>query len=71
MSSVIPGLCAACAFARLIDSGRSTFSLCERALTDPRFLKYPPLPVLSCAGYQQKRPPGTPAVPEPDDKLTR
>lgn len=26
--------------------------MCERALTDPRFAKYPPLPVLRCPGYE-------------------
>ena len=70
MSSPHPGLCGACAFGRVIESGRSTFHLCERALTDPRYRKYPPLPVLSCPGYERREAPGTPAVPEPDDKLT-
>ncbi len=70
MPSPFPGLCGDCAHARVVNSGRSTFCLCERALTDPRFGKYPPLPVLLCPGYERKGP-GTPAVPEPDDKLTR
>ena len=52
MPSPFPGLCADCAFARIVNSGRSTFYLCERALTDPGFRKYPPLPVLSCPGYR-------------------
>jgi len=63
------GLCGDCAFARTVDSGRSTFSMCERALTDPRFLKYPPLPVRACAGFERIAPAG-PGGPEPDDKLT-
>ncbi|MGQ0813615.1 MAG: hypothetical protein ACT4O1_04040 [Gemmatimonadota bacterium] len=29
----------------------SRFLLCELSKTDPRFPKYPPLPVLRCAGY--------------------
>jgi hypothetical protein len=29
----------------------SSFSLCELAKTDPRFPKYPRLPVLQCAGF--------------------
>ena len=70
MPSAFPGLCADCAFSRIIDSGRSTFYLCGRALTDPRFSKYPPLPVRSCSGYERKGPPATPATPEPDDKLS-
>jgi hypothetical protein len=63
-----PGLCGDCAFARVIDSGRSTFHLCERALTDPRFSKYPLLPVWSCPGYQRGTA-GPPAEPGSDDKL--
>ncbi len=70
MPSVFPGLCGDCAYARVIDSGRSTFYLCERALTDPRFGKYPALPVLACPGYQRKDPTLTPPGPGPDDKLT-
>ena len=46
------GLCADCAFSRVIESPRgSTFYLCERSRTDPAFPKYPPLPVLRCCGY--------------------
>jgi hypothetical protein len=30
----------------------STFYLCKLALTDPRFSKYPTLPVLACEGYE-------------------
>ena len=70
MSSVFPGLCADCVFSRRVESGRSTFCLCERALSDPRFLKYPPLPVLACPGYERKGVPVAPANPDPGDKLT-
>jgi hypothetical protein len=31
----------------------SIFFLCQLALTDPGFAKYPRLPVLSCPGYQK------------------
>jgi len=49
------GLCADCAHARRIESERSSvFLLCELALTDSRFRKYPRLPVLSCHGYVNK-----------------
>ncbi|MFN8547680.1 MAG: hypothetical protein U0527_06840 [Candidatus Eisenbacteria bacterium] len=49
------GLCAGCRHARRIESGKgSTFWLCERAENDPRFRKYPPLPVWSCPGYEPK-----------------
>jgi hypothetical protein len=48
------GLCAACCHVETIVSARgSTFYLCQLALTDPRFAKYPTLPVLACEGYEQ------------------
>jgi hypothetical protein len=30
----------------------STFRLCERSATDPRFPRYPALPVVRCAGFE-------------------
>lgn len=46
------GLCADCRYARRVPNRRgSTFLLCGRAADDPRFARYPPLPVLNCAGY--------------------
>jgi hypothetical protein len=46
------GLCLDCVHARTILSAKgSEFWLCERAKTDPRFKKYPPLPVLRCLGF--------------------
>jgi len=48
-----PGLCATCRHARVVRSDRgSVFYRCLLAATDPRFSKYPPLPVLRCAGYE-------------------
>jgi hypothetical protein len=48
------GLCASCLHARRIESTRgSVFILCELSVTDPRFPKYPSLPVLSCGGYKK------------------
>ena len=47
------GLCASCRFVRRIESDRaSVFYMCQRSATDPGFPKYPPLPVLQCAGYE-------------------
>ena len=47
------GLCASCKRARLIRSDRdSVFYLCTLSEVDPRFAKYPRLPVLSCSGYE-------------------
>jgi hypothetical protein len=31
----------------------SVFYRCARADNDPRFVRYPPLPVLACAGYEK------------------
>lgn len=46
------GLCATCRHRRLVESARgSVFVLCERSRTDPRFPRYPRLPVVACAGY--------------------
>ena len=49
------GLCAACRWMREVrsDKGR-VFLRCERARTDPRFRKYPTLPVLACAGFEKR-----------------
>ena len=53
MSDVV-GLCAECVHARPLTSGRgSTFWLCGRSAVDPRFPKYPRLPVLRCVGYER------------------
>jgi hypothetical protein len=49
------GLCADCMHARRIESNRgSSFLLCELSKSDPQFVKYPRLPVLSCSGYFKK-----------------
>ena len=49
------GLCGDCVHSREVESARgSTFILCNLSLTDPRFPKYPRLPVLSCDGYKKK-----------------
>ena len=55
------GLCATCRYQRTVEGARTTFSLCERAFTDPRFLKYPPIPVVRCVGYVER--PSPPAAP--------
>jgi hypothetical protein len=46
------GLCSACTFVRRVESRRgSVFYRCERSAEDPRYPKYPPLPVLTCPGF--------------------
>ncbi|MCI0699365.1 hypothetical protein L0337_46100 [candidate division KSB1 bacterium] len=47
------GLCQTCRNVRVVNSGRGgTFYLCRLAAHDPRFPKYPRLPVLVCNGYE-------------------
>lgn len=56
-----PGLCAECAFHRVVENARgSRFWLCERSRFDARFPRYPQLPVLACAGYRPARDPAAP-----------
>ncbi len=46
------GLCGACANVRIIETRKgSRFFLCQLSEADPRFPKYPPIPVLRCAGF--------------------
>jgi hypothetical protein len=49
------GLCATCAHVqRVVSSKESTFYRCRLADIDPRFRRYPVLPVLACAGYEEE-----------------
>jgi hypothetical protein len=46
------GLCASCLHVKVITSSRGgVFYQCALSFVDPRFAKYPALPVLSCIGY--------------------
>ena len=46
------GLCVRCHHCRTVQTARgSVFYRCARAETDPRFTRYPRLPVVSCTGY--------------------
>jgi hypothetical protein len=48
-----PGLCGTCLHSRQIRSARgSIFWFCRRSETDPRFVRYPRLPVVACAGFE-------------------
>ena len=53
------GLCRTCTHSRPVPSRTTIFRLCERSATDPRFPRYPRLPVIRCAGYE-------PALPATD-----
>jgi hypothetical protein len=53
------GLCATCIHARIIENRRgSVFWLCSLSRVDPRFPRYPPLPVRSCTGHEPGEPQG-------------
>jgi hypothetical protein len=55
------GLCTGCRFAALQRSARgSRFWRCRRADFDPAFVRYPPLPVRSCPGFEPGDPEGEP-----------
>jgi hypothetical protein len=46
------GLCATCRHAEVVVSAKgSRFTRCGLSRTDPRFPRYPPLPVRACGGY--------------------
>jgi hypothetical protein len=50
------GLCADCKHAHVIETTRaSRFYRCRLSETDTRFPRYPRLPVLACAGYEERR----------------
>ena len=50
------GLCGRCRHAQRVASARSTFLRCARSDTDPAFPRYPRLPVLACAGFEEAPP---------------
>ena len=68
MTDLAVGLCATCRWVRLVTNRRgSVFYRCLRADTDPpdpRFVRYPSLPVLQCPGYDRR---DTLAQPERDN----
>lgn len=50
------GLCESCAHAQIVTSSRqSVFYLCQLSATNPKFAKYPRLPVRECEGYADQR----------------
>lgn len=49
------GLCATCVWMKIVENKRgSVFYRCKRADADPHFVRYPPLPVLRCPGYERR-----------------
>lgn len=52
---VRPGLCETCRWVRVIQTKRGpAYYWCGYSRVDPRFTRYPRLPVLSCSGYQKR-----------------
>jgi hypothetical protein len=50
---VDPGLCGTCRHRREQRNARgSSFLRCALADRDPRFRRYPPLPVVTCSGHE-------------------
>lgn len=46
------GLCGACAHVHIVTNDRaSRFYLCRLSLADPRFPRFPAIPVLACPGF--------------------
>jgi hypothetical protein len=56
--SALPGvgLCSICRHARRVVTPRSVFWMCRLAATDPRFERYPRLPVERCPGHEPGEP---------------
>ena len=49
------GLCTDCRHAKVLRNDRgSTFYFCSLAEKDPKFRRFPPLPVRQCPGYDKK-----------------
>ena len=48
------GLCPYCVNVKVIANDRgSRFYLCRLSISDPRFPKYPPQPVIACSGFER------------------
>lgn len=48
------GLCGTCLFCRKVGNrSGSIFLLCERSREEPRYPRYPALPVFRCEGYER------------------
>ena len=50
------GLCSTCRYSEQVHGRGAIYYLCARSRTDPRFAKYPNLPVLACSGYEALTP---------------
>jgi hypothetical protein len=48
------GLCSTCRHSEQVPGRAAIYYLCALSRTDPRFPKYPKLPVITCSGYEPK-----------------
>ncbi|MCM2269370.1 MAG: hypothetical protein NDJ75_04670 [Thermoanaerobaculia bacterium] len=62
------GLCAVCRHAEIVASPRSRFLRCRRAEAEPRYAKYPTLPVTRCDGFERRVEAAAPAPPADGDR---
>ena len=58
------GLCFTCRHSRAVTTPRARYWLCRLAARDPRFEKYPRLPMLSCPGYEPREEARAPGADE-------
>jgi hypothetical protein len=66
---LMPGLCPTCIHCKeMHNDRRNTFLLCLLSKSDPRYPKYPRLPVLSCEGYRKQPCPNGTTATEPSSK---
>ena len=54
--ATMPTLCESCQQVRQIRTARSTFLLCQLAITNVAFPKYPPQPVRACHLFKPRPP---------------
>ena len=48
------GLCETCRHVKKLSNAKgSTFYMCQRAETDPKYTRYPRLPVQKCEGHEK------------------
>lgn len=53
---MIPSLCEYCRHLKEVVSGKgSRFLLCQKSVSDDRFVRYPPQPVVECIGFQRRQ----------------
>ena len=50
----MPSLCETCENVRAVCTARSRFLLCQLAVTNAAYLKYPPQPVVRCDSYRPR-----------------